>query len=305
MPGSFIAAIVFAVITGMCLLAYLPLRKLSARDGDWTGVHYVPAVLGTACAVLTVCLTLASSWNPVPTQDIGIVTSYGQPVGHLNPGFNLTPPWEQVTDMDEAYQVTDATFTVRIAGGQTAQATVQVRWQVNPAASDAVFKNYKNSTSGVENGLLLPELNAATNTALDGYDPLTPIATGAAAGSAGNPTTTQLAAEIVTALTPRLDKSVLVRTLVLKPLVYDETVQARINSVLTQTAKTDVAKQAIVTAQAQATANRIAEASLAHTGVLTLVQQCMNAISDGQFNPPAGFSCWPGQGSGIVVPAAG
>lgn len=294
MPGTFLFAIILAVITIIVFTG----RRFASTDAK-PGLTIIGSVLG----VIAVALILASSWNPVPTQDIGIVTSFGQPTGHLGAGANWTAPWDQVTDMDEAYQVTDDTFTVRIAGGQTAQATVQLRWQVAPAAADSVFRNYKNSTSGVENGLITPELNAATNAVLDGYDPLTPIATGAAAGTAANPSTTQLAAQIQTALAGRLDGDVTVRTLVLRPLVYDATVQARINSVLAQTAKTDVAKQSELTAAAQAAANKIAEAALS-SNPLVLVQQCMNAIADGQLQPPAGFSCWPGSGSGVVIPSA-
>lgn len=302
MPGTLITAIILALLLVIILAAGIFLRRDDDQDSRDLGLlaFVVTGILG----VTSLALVLASSWNQVPTQDIGIVTSFGQPVGHLSPGGNWTAPWDSVTDMDEAVQLTDDTFTVRIAGGQTAQATVQVRWQVSPGAADDVFRNYRNSTSGVENGLLTPELNAATNTALDGYDPLTPLATGAAAGTPSNPSTTQLATEIQQDLAPRLSGDIRLITLVLKPLAYDKTVQARINSVLAQTAKTDVAKQSELTAQAQARANEIIQQSLANNP-LALVQQCMNAIADGAFTPPAGFSCWPGQGSGIVIPAAG
>lgn len=314
MPGTFLLAIITAVIAIGCAAGRFALKGAAARETAPRGRYDDPApsvktvrtgltVAAGAFAGLAVILVLLSSWNPVPTQDIGIVTSFGQPLGHLGAGANWTAPWEQVTQMDEAIQVTDSTFTVRIAGGQTAQATIQARWRISPAAADDVFRNYKNSTSGVENGLLTPELNAAANSVLDGYDPLTPLATAAPAGSPGNPTTTQLAAQIQSTLNGRVGADVEIITLVLKPLVYDGTVQARINSVLAQTAKTDVAKQSEVTAQAQARANQIAEAALT-ANPLVLVQQCMNAIADGQLNPPAGFSCWPGSGSGVVIPSA-
>jgi len=315
-PGTFILAIILAVFAGITATGWRVAARAAKKaeaapvqrgryDDEFSPatVRTVLGVVAGAFAGLAVLLTLLSSWNPVPTQDIGIVTSFGQPVGHLGAGANWTAPWDQVTQMDEAYQVTDDTFTVRIAGGQTAQATVQIRWQVAPQAADSVFRNYKNSTSGVESGLLTPELNAATNAALDGYDPLTPLATGAPAGSPSNPSTTQLAQQIGQALTPRLGGDVRVVTLVLKPLVYDATVQNRINAVLAQVAQTDVAQQSVKTAQAQADANKIAEASLAQNP-LVLVQQCFNGLADAKFTLPAGSSCWPGQGSGVVIPAS-
>lgn len=302
MPGTFIIAIIAAVFALTLFAAWRGMRGPAQRDSQLAASHTAAGVAAVVFAGVAVLMTLLSSWNPVPTQDIGIVTSFGQPVGHLSDGANWTAPWDQVTDMDEAIQVTDLTFTVRIAGGQTAQATIQARWRVSAPAADDVFKNYKNSTSGVENGLLTPETNAAANAVLDGYDPLTPLAAGAAAGTPQNPSTSQLAAQIQAALTPRVDSDIQIITLVLKPLAYDGTVQDRINSVLAQTAKTDVAKQSELTAQAQAAANRTAEAALT-ANPLVLVQQCINAIADGAFTPPAGFSCWPGQGSGVVIPA--
>lgn len=302
MPGTFIFAIIFAVVTGTALLAARVLKEPAKRDSELAGTRAGVFVLAGIFGALTVILTLLSSWNPVPTQDIGIVTSFGQPTGHLSAGAHFTAPWDQVTDMDEAVQVTDTVMTVKIAGQQIAKAPVAIRWQISAAASDDIFRNYKNSTSGVENGLLLPELNSAMNTVYDGYDPIAPLATGAAPGSPSNPTTAQLAAQVQSLLASKTGGDVKVITLVVQPLQYDATVQARINSVLAQTAKTDVAKQSELTAQAQAKANQIAEAALT-TNPLVLVQQCMNAIADGQLSPPAGFSCWPGQGSGVVIPS--
>jgi hypothetical protein len=60
---------------------------------------------------------------------------------------------------------------------------------------------------------------------------------------------------------------------------------------------------AVIAAEAQAKANQIIQASVSNSP-LVLVQQCMNAIADGTLAPPAGFSCWPGTGSGVVIPSA-
>jgi regulator of protease activity HflC (stomatin/prohibitin superfamily) len=317
MPGTFLFAIILAVIAILCAGARIPVRRAaaaqaearsgartrSASDSDPVPVPGILLAVTVLFGAIAACLTIAASWNPVPTQDIGIVTSFGQPTGHLGAGAHFTAPWDQVTDMDEAVQVTDTTMKVKIAGQQIADATVAIRWQINATASDDIFRNYKNSTSGVENGLLLPELNSAMNTVYDGYDPIAPLATGAAPGTSTNPTTAQLAAQVQSLLSSKVGQDVKVITLVVQPLQYDATVQQRINSVLAQTAKTDVAKQSELTAQAQAKANQIIQQSVANNP-LVLVQQCMNAIADGQLNPPAGFSCWPGQGSGVVIPSS-
>lgn len=305
MPGVFILALIFLIIVAVCAAVrrITKAEALAHPKSDAAGGRITATVIMWIFLFGAATALLASSVNFVGTQDIGIVTSFGAPVGHVSDGLDVQPPWDQVTDMDEANQVTDSSFLVRIADSQTATATVKIRWQVDPAASDDVFKNYHNATSGVENGLLIPELNAATNNVLDGYDPLTPLATGAAAGTPGNPNTTQLAAEIQSQLAAKVSPDIHITTLVLQPLAYDKTVQARINSVTNQAAKTDVAKQSELTATAEAAANEIIAASL-DKSPLVLVQQCVNAISDGDFTPPAGFSCWPGSGSGVVIPSA-
>jgi regulator of protease activity HflC (stomatin/prohibitin superfamily) len=314
MPGTFLFAIILAVFAIAAALAGIPAKRAYAQARERASrdrlsrpsdVPPYPGILAGVAAFLgglAVILTLVSSFNPVGTREIGIVTSFGELAGHLSPGPNFTAPWDSVTTIDDAYQLTDETFTVRIAGAQTAQATVKVRWNAAVTAADDIFQNYK-TTAGVESGLLTPELNAATNSVLDGYDPVAPLATGAAPGTATNPNTTQLGARIQAALVARLGGDVNIKTLVLLPLVYDSTVQHQINNVSAQVGKTDVAQQAEKTAQAQATANKLLEQNLAGNP-LVLVQQCMSAWAAGEITVPSGASCWPGSNSGIVIPSA-
>ena len=301
MQGLFVFTIILALLAAVTWLVVLLSRGVTAGSDE----AFARACAKWVAGILTLGTALAlffSSFNTIGTRDIGVVTSFGRLAGHVGPGPDFVAPWDSVTPIDDSYQLTDETFTVRIAGGQTAQATVLVRWNAAQDSADDIYGNYK-TTAGLDNGLLKPELNVATNTALDGYDPLTPLATGAAAGSPENPSTAQLGTMIQGILQQRVGTDINVRTLVLRPLVYDPTVQDRINSVTNQVAKTDVAQQSEKTALAQAAANKDLETGLVNNP-LVLVQQCMNAIADGQLNPPAGFSCWPGQNSGVVIPAA-
>jgi regulator of protease activity HflC (stomatin/prohibitin superfamily) len=308
MPGTFIFAIitvVLAVIAALVTLATHSEKGKKDRTGEMSDgalVHGFALAFTLFFGFLTGLLLLVSSFNTVGTRDIGIVTSFGRLDGHLSPGINWTAPWDNVTTIDDSYQLTDETFTVRIAGGQTAQATVQVRWNAVPAAADDIFANYK-TTAGLQNGLLDPELNVATNTVLDGYDPITPLATGIKAGNPGNPSTAQLGQQLEAALKGRVGSDINIATLNLKPLVYDATVQNQINAATNQAAKTVVAEEAEKTAQAQAQANKLLEQNLANNP-LVLVQQCMSAWSAGEITIPAGSSCWPGSNSGVVIPSA-
>jgi hypothetical protein len=202
--------------------------------------------------------------------------------------------------MDESTQTVNDTVTVRVSGQQTATAEVKLRVQLVPSATDSLFRQYKGNTQNVILALVEPELNVAMNGVYDGYDPILPLSTGAKPGTPDNPTTQQLSDAVKAKLKAAIGTQVSVNTLVVQPLRYDQTVENRINSVLAQTAKTDVAKQSEQTAAAQAAANKLLQQNITP---LTLVQQCMNSIADGQLNPPAGFSCWPGQSSGVVIPS--
>jgi regulator of protease activity HflC (stomatin/prohibitin superfamily) len=301
MPGLFIFAIILAVVGLLGVGLYGAVKLFApADDPDAKGFRRGAMGFGMFFLVGALFATLASSFNSVGTYDIGVTTNFGKVISYVGPGAHWIAPWENMSLMDESVQTVNDTITVRVAGQQTAQATVRLRVQLVPSATDALFKQYKGNTQNVINALVEPELNVALNGVYDGYDPILPLSTDAAPGTVDNPTTGQLSARVKSALTTAIGTQVKVDTLVVQPLRYDQTVENRINTVLAQTAKTDVAKQSIVTAEDQARANKALQQNVTP---LTLVQQCMTAIADGQLNPPAGFSCWPGSGSGVVIPS--
>ena len=304
MPGLFIFAIFMLVVSlvGWGIAVFAGVYAHKKNDEDAVGVAVFGGVLGALFFVGTVLAVFFSSFNSVGTYDIGVTTNFGRVISYVGPGAHFIAPWDNMVKVDESVQQTDATMTVRVSGQQTAQAEVKLRWQVVPSAVDSLFKQYKGSTANVGSALVIPSLNVAMNSVYDGYDPILPLSTGAKPGTPDNPSTAQLSSQVEQALDARIGTQVKVSTLIVQPLRYDQTVENRINSVLAQTAKTDVAKQSVVTAQDQAAANKALQQNVTP---LTLVQQCMTAISDGQLNPPAGFSCWPGNGSGIVIPATG
>ena len=300
MPGLFIfaigAGILFVLSGGIAVIAGLAGRE----NDDAVGVAISAGVISVVCLFAAVLSTIFSSFNSVGTYDIGVTTSFGRVISYVGPGPHWIAPWENMVKVDESVQQTNDELTVRVAGQQTAVANVRLRWQIIPSATDSLFKLYKGSTQNVGTALVTPELNVAMNSVYDGYDPILPLSTGAKPGTPDNPSTAQLSSQVQAALEAKIGSQIKIDTLIVQPLKYDQTVENRINSVLAQTAKTDVAKQSIITAQDQAAANKALQQNVTP---LTLVQQCMTAISDGQLNPPAGFSCWPGSGSGVVIPS--
>lgn len=324
MPGTFILAIIAAVVAVLtwtaCRFVRRMVRAAVAADRRYGGYDTDPAVFvpwlrggAIGFAAIAALLVLVSSYNPVSTQNIGIVTSFGQPVNHLSAGLNFTAPWQSVTEMDEAIQVTDfdaatCQIQLRIADQQTACAKVAVRWRINPAAADALFRNYHNSTAGVENGLLIPELQNVANQVFAGYDPVQLLDSTIPVGRPGNPTVPQLAQQVQSALTAKIGTEVDVISLFMPNIAYNSTVQTRLNAVLAQKASTLVAQQSQQTALAQAAANKDISASVSNDpGVLE--SRCLDILSEmvkaGQ-PVPAGFSCLGGSNvTGVIASTPG
>lgn len=325
MPGTFIFSFVTAVVTLLLAAAWrvagAKAKALEAKpqrgrydDEAIETAHFVRigSKVGTfAAAGLTGLLVLVSSFNTVGTQNIGIVTSFGKPVGHVGNGAVWVAPWEQVTDMDEAIQVSDYEggncLTVRIADQQTACVNAKVRWRILPGDADSLFRNYKNSTAGVENGLLTPEIQNVANTVFDGYDPVGLLNSSIPQGRPGNPTVPQLGQQVEQQLAAKISAQVEIVSLFMPNIQYDSTVQARLNAVLSQKAETLVAQQQEQTANAQAAANRSLQASVSNDPNV-LVSKCLDLLGQmlkQNMTPPAGFSCWPGGSSvGVIASAA-
>lgn len=300
MNGLFVFAIILGVITALCLVVGIGAFVLGKGDDDAVTLGFAGVIFGGIGLVGTLITVLACSFNSVGTYDIGVTTSFGRVISYVGPGAHWIAPWENMVTVDESVQQLNDNLTVRVAGQQTARADVKLRWQIIPSAVDGLFRQYKGSTQNVGTALVTPELNVAMNSVYDGYDPILPLSTGAKPGTPDNPSTAQLSAQVQSALEARIGQQVKIDTLIVAPLQYDQTVENRINSVLAQTAKTDVAKQAEITAQAQAAANNTIENSLSKDP-LVIANNCVNGLIDGQIQNEPGFTCWPGSNSGIVV----
>ena len=137
----------------------------------------------------------------------------------------------------------------------------------------------------------------------DGYDPIGSLTTTIPLGHPGNPTIAQIAQQVYVQMTHEIGGQVHVFSVLIPLINYDSTVQSRLNSVLTQKASTDIALQAVKTAQAQARANRVLAASVSNDPNV-LVSRCLDLLSEmikGNMTPPAGFSCWPGGSAAAVI----
>lgn len=307
MPGALVAAVVFGVIAGLILFArrFVPdvseTKVTPRRVVGWSGI---------AVGVVALLLLVSASYNPVGTKEEGVVTSFNKPVGQHGPGLAnaWTLPWQEVHQMDAAIQTDSYTgendcLQARIGALQTGCAHVSIQWRIKPEAVDGLYQDFR-SFDHVRDALVTRRLQGAVNQVLAGYNPLEQIAT---TGSAAPKTTlVDLAGKIKDEMSGEVGDRIEILNVQLPVITFDSATQDRINQLQQQYAQTLIAEQQKITNEKQAAAN----AALSKGGHLTtpvLVQQCLSMVAaiykDGG-SVPAGWSCWPGGSSSIVIPAA-
>lgn len=264
--------------------------------------------IGSGAIVLALICAFFSSFTTVPTKDIGVTTAFGAPTGYLTNGAHFIAPWESVNLMDGAIQ-TDThnqgdkngpgCVQVRIAHQIVACANMYVKWQVNEPAVDELYRNYR-EFSNVRDSLVDKNLQAVLNHVFESYDPLAVDAD----GNSSAPQLSVLSQEALKQMQTSVGDQISIQALNVTVLNYDPAAQKKIDALQAQVAQTRIAQQAIKTAENQAKANDTLAKSVSNNPEV-LVSNCIDslneAISKG-YQLPAGFSCWPGNGSSVVIP---
>lgn len=122
------------------LLAILGLVALVALGAVFTVQREDRGIaIGAAafCGAVFAAVWIFTSIVSIPARTVGIVTSFGKPVGTLTPGMHWTAPWQSVTEFPTSNQVLDLDATndgpnvaVKFAGGGSGWANVNITWQV-------------------------------------------------------------------------------------------------------------------------------------------------------------------------------
>lgn len=285
--------------------------------------HTVAKWVAIACFGLAVFLQITSSVVMVPTKEVGVVTEFGKPVGELSNGIHLVAPWQDVTNLDAAIQTDsvvddrkskECTSTaVRLANQSTACVDNSIRWRIKQDAADELFRDYR-SFDNIRDSLVTRELNSALNSVMLRFNPLsTLIGTaenteeGEKAGEAeGEVNLTTLAKEVQHEMQEEIGDQIQVLSVIIPFAGYDSKTQEKINLFQAALANTKIATQEEKTALHEANANKNLAASVSKDPNV-LVSKCLgildNMVKDNR-PIPAGFSCWPGGGTGVVLPAA-
>lgn len=260
-----------------------------------------------ALASVVLCVLIASA-TIVPTKQVGVVTSFGKPTGVLSNGLHFIWPWEKVTQLDAAIQTDshagkDAT-TIRLGNQSTAEVENSIRWRIQPDQADALYRDYRDFDK-IRDSLVTRELKAALNQVFKDYDPLSTVKSAAGSGEK-QPSLSELGNEVTEDLRERIGEDVEVLNVIIPLVRFDSETQGRINAYQAEIANTRIAEQRERTAMKTAAANRALSGSVSNDPNV-LVAKCFdvleNMVKEDQ-TVPAGFTCWPGGGSAVVLPAA-
>lgn len=285
--------------------------KLDRRRSDAKIKRLVSLIVGIVAIVLVVTVAFFSSTTVVPTKEIAVLTTFGAPSGSLTNGLHPKAPWQDVTLMDGAIQTDthnkegdkENCIKVRIAHQIVACANTYVKWQTRKDSIDTLFQNYR-EFSNIRDSLVTKNLQSVLNQVFESYDPL---AVNATTGNSSAPELSVLSKDALSKLKLAVGNQIDISELSVTVMNYDDPTQRKINDLQGQVAQTRIAEQAIQTASKQADANAKLAASVSKDPNV-LVSKCMDLmdamIAKGQLLP-AGFSCWPGAGSAIVVPSSG
>ena len=295
--GTIIVGIIALIAIGLAVFVHRALKN----DPDEGPTLWGTKILAGVLTFVTLLLLLLSSTQVVPTKTVGVVTSFGRPVGVLSNGLHWIAPWQKVVEFDASIQTTKHTgksgcTTVRIYNQATACVDNSLRWRIKQHAAPALYRDYK-SFDNMRDSLVNRELQTVLNQVFSTYDPLKAVEQKDAAQpefSLG-----KLGQQATDMMRQRVGNQVEIQSLVIPYVRFEKSTEEKIDGYQAALADTRIAEQK------KATSQREAEANAARKGELndnTLKAQCLDvvreAVREGK-QLPAGFSCM-GPGSVVV-----
>ena len=299
------------VLTIFFLIVALGLLVARSRTAQASVLRRTLTLSATAAFGLTLLLLIFSVFTVVPTRDIGIVTSFGKPVGNLDNGIHAKLPWEKVKTLDGAIQTDsylekndEGCTDIRIGNESTACVDNSIRWRIKLAAGEALYKDYRDMDN-IRKSLVTRELTAALNEVLSDYNPLSEIQNDDQ--NPANPNLNEFSRDVAERLREQVGDQIEIENVIIPLIHFDKPTQSKINLYQAEVANTRIATQREQTATAQARANERLSKSVSKDPNV-LVSQCLDTLNEmvkeGQ-KIPIGFSCWPGgSATSVVLPQA-
>ncbi|MDF3280874.1 SPFH domain-containing protein [Gordonia sp. N1V] len=297
MSGSFITAIVFAVLAILAVIAVPFGRAEKVDDSAPMSSRALAISVAVVLWLVVAIILLAASLTVVSTRNIGVVTTFGRPTGHIGNGLHFVAPWSSVTELDGAIQIEQRTgkdaTTVRLGNDSTATVDNTIQWRIKPDAADSLFLDYR-TFDNIRDNLIDREANAALNDVLSTYNPLASVQSAQDAGGDNE----KLADQVTNLLRQRVGSRVEVTSVLIPVIHFDQSTQDKLNLYNAEVANTRIAEQKQKTAAAEAQANQILSQSV-NNDPNVLVSKCLDIVK-ANGGSPAG--CWPG---GAVIANGG
>ncbi len=267
-------------------------------------------ICAAALCVLVSCFAI------VGTKKIGVVTSFNKPVGTMSNGIHPKWPWEKVRELDGAIQTDNhlcgkgneqgSGILVRIGNQSVSCLDVTVRWRIRQQQADALYRDYR-SFDHIRDSLVTRDLTQSLNDVFVDYNPLgnindenVPVA----------PSLENMSNRVRTLLvgragsTGRIGQQIEVLSVFIPIVHHDDQTQQKINQYQAARADTRIAQQKVQTARREAEANKVLSSSVSKDPNV-LVSKCLDLVKSRGGSLPAGFTCWPGTSTAVVVPSAG
>jgi regulator of protease activity HflC (stomatin/prohibitin superfamily) len=306
---------VTAVFAGLAGLTWVFTRSKDAAEQRSRSRGYddeipVSTVAGWAAVVLTtiaIISLLISSITMVGTKQVGVVTSFGKPVGTMSNGLHFKAPWQKVTEFDGALQPDkflkpkdakgfEGCIEVRTKSNSNACVDVTVTWRIVPGAADDLYRDYRDFDKVREN-LVNRQLNVAVTQAFLEFDPLNAVSADGQINPAQSLKTFEQ--KVTAALKNQVGAQIQIVSLTLPLIHFDRATQDRLDRYQAEIGNTRVAQQKQKTAEAEAKANEIISKSLRENGQGALISKCLDIwAKTGGTVPPY---CFPGGNSGPIV----
>lgn len=241
------------------------------------------------------------SFTVVPARNVSIVNTFGKAEGTLDNGGHWVKPWSGVETIDATVQNINLSadahncITVRLANQTTACVDVTTQWNIDQHANaNELWQRYRGSNDDVVGNVganvVQRELRRSLNVVFETYNPLAVLS-----GAAPGVSTDDLANHALAEIRSHVDPGIVIDTMRISLVHYDDTTQGKLNGYAQALADTQIATQQRKTAEQQRLANdELAAVSSSNDGVR--YQNCLNLLKDlaakGQLqNLPPTFNC--------------
>ena len=290
-----------------------------ARPPRWA--RWAAAAVPLAIALVVMALACTTV---VQAKQEGVLLTFGRPAERtLSPGLNVKAPWQKVVAVDTTKQVDNFNdgskdtdhhvIKVLLGNGNKAGAYASVTWGVKEGQANRAYSEYRGDDpiETIYERVIAPNFKASLQEVGGLYNPVESILAVLGKQKAGQADVQDLGtikiAPDLDALTDAVRKNfedrvegfdvVTVYNVNVSFIEFDDRTQATIDGFQQEVAKTVNALQGVQTAEQIADQNQLLAASVKKDPE-ALAAQCFKMISEGKFDPPIGFSCYPPSGGG-------